>query len=452
VARPVFIPLARAGQVAPQSARPALTPKEALAAKTKAHAAKAKQTPKGAPPGAGPARAPTEPESAAVQSPPPELDAALVSVPPEEAASALAQAGDGAAALIDAWAAASNAAALVEAAESEAVAGPSRKAARRAIAVLRSRGVTIPARVRATRPGAEAAPIEASFSAPDALGTVMFTLSRREASGSYRVAEVVLREPHGILQAGAGWVSGSQLKDRRSRGDGQAPVPVPVPLEWARHRIAEARKQNVASGVVVPLGFDRCRDLVDPPSAGGTPALPGPESAPAHPLSDLESALTSDEVAASVPLSANLQGEPELRGWSVDRATLEELLVKVGERLGPEGLANREAADAAFSEEISAATDRFFSPEVRVVVASRMRDAAISVRSRKGDRAAAEVLAVARAVVEAGLITSPPRDIPFLVTFFQVGLSYLAAQAGGRISIPVRQPAPATEVVSEAVG
>ncbi len=43
---PVFIPLARAGQVAPASARPALTPKEALAAKTKAHAAKSKAAPR----------------------------------------------------------------------------------------------------------------------------------------------------------------------------------------------------------------------------------------------------------------------------------------------------------------------------------------------------------------------------------------------------------------------
>jgi hypothetical protein len=35
--------------------------------------------------------------------------------------------------------------------------------------------------------------------------------------------------------------------------------------------------------------------------------------------------------------------------------------------------------------------------------------------------------------------------------FFRVGLGYLAAQDGGRLSIPVQQaPAPATEAASEA--
>ncbi len=96
---------------------------------------------------------------------------------------------------------------------------------------------------------------------------------------------------------------------------------------------------------------------------------------------------------------------------------------------------------------MSAATDRFFLPEVRAVVAERMRDAAISIRARKGDRAAGDALAVARAVREAGLITSPPRDIPFLMAFFRTGLGYLAQQTGGqiRLSAPgtaAPQPAP----------
>ncbi len=98
---------------------------------------------------------------------------------------------------------------------------------------------------------------------------------------------------------------------------------------------------------------------------------------------------------------------------------------------------------ALLEEEASAATDRFFSPEVRAIVAERMRDSAISIRARKGDRAAAEVLGVARAVVEAGLITSPPREIPFLVAFFQKGLSYLAAaEGGGQLRLPVPAAAP----------
>jgi hypothetical protein len=89
-----------------------------------------------------------------------------------------------------------------------------------------------------------------------------------------------------------------------------------------------------------------------------------------------------------------------------------------------------------------------------------MRDAALSIRARKGDRAATDVIGVARAVREAGLITSPPRDIPFLVGFFQMGLSYLAARDGGQIRVPVQpgaegdpsEDAPPEDAPSEAVG
>jgi butyrate kinase len=91
-------------------------------------------------------------------------------------------------------------------------------------------------------------------------------------------------------------------------------------------------------------------------------------------------------------------------------------------------------------EEMEASTDRFFSPEVRNVVASRMVDAAISIRARKGAERATDVLAVARAVKEAGLITAPPREIPFLVAFMQKGISIMAHQGGGSLRIPMAAP------------
>ena len=62
------------------------------------------------------------------------------------------------------------------------------------------------------------------------------------------------------------------------------------------------------------------------------------------------------------------------------------------------------------------------------------------MRSRKGDDRALDVLATARAVKEAGLITSPPREIPFLVAFFQKGLAALARLGGGQLRVPVAQP------------
>src|SRR6185369_7472007 len=106
-------------------------------------------------------------------------------------------------------------------------------------------------------------------------------------------------------------------------------------------------------------------------------------------------------------------------------------------RLGPEARNEPEKVQEALDAEIADATDRFFSPEVRGVVAERIKDAAISLRGRKGDDAASKALAVARAVKEAGLITSPPREIPFLLGFFQKALGVLAQQGGGALRVPV---------------
>jgi hypothetical protein len=332
-------------------------------------------------------------------------------------------------------------AAVVEAAESEAVTGAARKAARRALNVLRSRGVAIPARVKPARAEARVEQaIEASLTPPDMLGTIVLTFTRRDPSGRYFLGEVVLREPYGILQAGAGWLSLNQIKDYNKRSaEGSGLLPVSVPVEWARHRIAAARKLNATSGVVLPLALERCTELIEP----------APEAEPPHPLADLEVDITSDRATAAALLSAHLLAEPEFRGWHPDQPALDELIQKVGQRLGPLGSGEQVDVQEVLKDEMNAAVDRFFSPEVRSAVSARMRDAAISLRARKGDRAATEVLATARAVREAGLITSPPRDIPFLVGFFQTGLGYLAQKGGGRLSVPREAPSPEP---SEAAG
>ena len=48
-----------------------------------------------------------------------------------------------------------------------------------------------------------------------------------------------------------------------------------------------------------------------------------------------------------------------------------------------------------------------------------------------------EHLALAKVSAEAGLITNPPREIPFLRGYFEKAVSLLAMQNQGRIRIPV---------------
>ncbi|MEJ7729093.1 MAG: hypothetical protein WKG00_07755 [Polyangiaceae bacterium] len=300
--------------------------------------------------------------------------------------------------------------------------------------MLRARGVAIPERPKAARPREEAQ-LDATFPPPDSSGTASVSITSRDSSGRYHIAEVIFREPVGVLHAGSAWVSGSQIKEGKNRAlESLGVAPVPVPLDWARHRVAAARALNAESKRILPLGLDACRELIEP----------APAEAPPHPLADLDAA------AASKPppeASQNLHEHPEFRAWLPDRRAIEELLQKLGENLGAEGLKDPEKVNAALGEEISAATDRFFSPEMREEMARRMRDSAISVRARRGDEVACEVLATARAVREAGLITAPPRDIGFLSAFFQKAIGVLAQQGGGSLRIPV--PGPGAAAPSE---
>jgi hypothetical protein len=88
-------------------------------------------------------------------------------------------------------------------------------------------------------------------------------------------------------------------------------------------------------------------------------------------------------------------------------------------------------------EEVLAATDRYFTPELREELVRSMKDAALSVLTRLGEATALEVVATMKTIENAGLITDPPQEIGFLRGFFDKALSLLLAQNGGRLRIPV---------------
>jgi len=412
------LPAARAKQSQPAENKPAPTAKEVLAAR-----AKAKQAPAAKPKASEPG------ERAAGGGSAPTFDAELLSAGWDRAVEALRTAGESAAALVDAWVSASNVEAIAAAAEADEASSNARKAARRALNVLKARGVAIPSRPRVVRLAEDRVEaLEATLLPPDSSGTSAITVTQRDSSGRYHIAEVIVRENVGVLHAGSGWLSGSQLREGRVRAqESLGTAPVAVPVEWARHRIAQAKRLNATSGQVVPLGFERCRELVEP----------APEAEPRHPLADLEDQITAEVAVEHAARSQALHDEPEFRSWLPNRQALDEMLQGLGQKLGADGLRDGARVNAAMREEIDAATDRFFSPEVRAVVAARMRDSAISLRARKGDAAALTALAVARAVKEAGLITAPPREIPFLTVFFQKAIAMLAQQGGGQLRIPV---------------
>lgn len=359
------------------------------------------------------------------------FDAATLSADWERASDAIASAGDRALALVDAWVAAKNAAAVAAIAESESAPSAVRKAARRALNVLKSRGVAIPERPRVVRIGAPAPEkIEAWYWAPDAAGTAMVTIVAQATGGRCRRVDVLVNDAVGITQVVGGEVARGQLREAFEKGEKQMGYgPVAVSLEWARAQVAAARARNAKSGAILPLGLDRFSDLIGP----------GPEAAPAHPLDGVELPEVSTEGLAAT--SDSLHAEPEFRAWLPSGPAVEEMLLKLGEAIaalpGEPNAKDPDQVNETITNEVAAATDRYFTPELREVVANRMKDCAISVHARAGARRAAEVLAVAETIRNAGLVTSPPREIAFLRAMFTKSLVRLAARAGGQLQIPL---------------
>lgn len=347
-----------------------------------------------------------------------------------EALDVLAAAGDRAEQLVAEWVAAGNASAVQEAALRGS--GKVRKAARRGINVLRSRGVGIPPRLKAKEAAAHDGQCEAWLVPADANGIQLIAISKAQPSGSHSVCFVFFRERSGIAQVESAVMSRSRLKDSiRKTHEKSGLSSVAVPLDWARWRIAQARKTHAEAGAVEPMGFDAARPLLEP-----VPAAPVP-----HPLDVVGFDLAPADVKGLAKDSVRLHQLPEFRAWMPSRESVQQMLVELGARIGPEAKPDNDKLNEYLEAAIADATDRFFTPERRELIALQMKDAALTVRAREGDHRALEVSATAAAIEQAGLITDPPREIPFLIGFFQKVVGLMIAQGGGKLNIPIPNPA-----------
>jgi hypothetical protein len=50
-----------------------------------------------------------------------------------------------------------------------------------------------------------------------------------------------------------------------------------------------------------------------------------------------------------------------------------------------------------------------------------------------------------KAIAKCGLVTNPPREVPFLKAFFDKAVAMMVAQGGGRLRIPVPGKLPEAE-------
>lgn len=358
------------------------------------------------------------------------LDPSLVAATAVEAIAALERAGDLAAELIEQWKAQGNAEALDAAAD--LAPGALRKAARRAISVLKSRGVQMPhrQRVSALRNPDIDERVEAYTVAPDATGGVVVVLAARTPTGRYRTAFVYLHDEIGIRRVEAGEQSQTQLREAMSRlVPGGAVHPVSVPVDWVRHRIAQARAKHQVHGIPQPLGLTTAASLLEPI----------PVEAPPHPLDAMKLEPDEQLLKLAPAASAALHRLPEFRGWLPPKEAVDALLAQVGEGLEPGEQPSQEKLSGLIEAAIIKVTDHYFAPQFRDRLVFAMKDSALSVLSRDGERSALEVLATMRVIKDAGLITNPPHEIGFLRAFFDKAIAVLLAQGQGNLRIPVRQ-------------
>ncbi|MCC6217252.1 MAG: hypothetical protein IT376_20505 [Polyangiaceae bacterium] len=343
----------------------------------------------------------------------------------EEALPSLEAAGAQAEALVAAWVAAKNVVAVAAAADRAT--GGLRKAARRALKVLASRGVRPPPRTHVARLGAPVdETTEAWLLSPDTTGTAVLVVVVRDPSGRHRGL--------GVFETGEGLlanvfpVEGSRSAVRSTLDTLASRVgyrPVQVPVEWVRSRVAEARQRHAQAGVPEPLGLASARPLLEP--------VPGEPLA--HPFDEEGLVLAEEDAAARRGLSARLHQLPELRSWMAPEAVVRELVGRVGATLAPEP--PQEAVDAALRREILDATDRWFTPERRASLVRGMKDAGLGILARQGEDAALELSAVIQLVESAGLITDAPRELPFLVALVEKAVMYQAAQNDGKLSFRI---------------
>lgn len=336
---------------------------------------------------------------------------------PERARALVDEAGDQGADLVGAWVVCKNAAAVGEVAADDGAPAAARKAARRGVNVLKSRGVAIPERARADRAAVTAAETyEAWFRPPDAGGTSAFTLGARGAGGRYRLVDVIIKEGVGLVSVAGMDMSRTQLREtfdaiEQRFGHG----PAPVPMAWARARIAAARAENAARGTPVPLGVENHGDLL-----GTAPASP-----PSHPADEAGLAWPGRDEA--IARSGTLHAEPELRGWLPEPSAMKQLLRMIEEEKESLKGADRAATEAKVVALIERATDAYFTSDVRARTAMRMKDAAISILARGETARGADLIVVARA---AATPDAPAASaIPFLRGFFEKAFGLAAARA-----------------------
>ena len=339
--------------------------------------------------------------------------------------------------LVAAWVARRNAAAVAAIATRDNAPAVARKAARRAINVLKSRGVAIPERpsVVSLMQKPEFT-IEARAMFPDGRGAQLWWIAKIAKTGGTDVVEVTTVDKVGVISVNRGNPSAGNLRQIWQGWISRAGrVPFEVPLDFARRRIAEARATSVARKAVLPMGIDAAKELL------GDLVVKG--AAPPHPMDGEGLVVPTDDATVREHLeqSMHLHEEPEFGSWLPDDQAGVALLQSINERIQAIGVVSGQTADAeqqkqidvAVNEAIEEAANAYFDDDRKKLYVARMRDAAWSLYKASLIERSVDALIVAAAIERAGVISDRPSEIPFIRGMF-VKLIAIAQQRAAAMS------------------
>lgn len=359
------------------------------------------------------------------------LDASLVAAPAERALSLAAGLGPAEQeALVAAWVDAKNAGAVAAVARVDDAPSALRKAARRALGVLKSRGIAIPdaGHVAQAVVGPKST-YEARALFPDGRGAQVWWIARINSTGGTDVVEVTTVDRVGLVKLERGTPTAGNLRQIWSAWVNRAGrAPMEVPLAWARARIADARAQSVAQKQVLPMGLDAAADL-----------LVG-ETSSAHPIDGLDLAVPTDEAAVKTRLDASLRlhDEPEFASWLPDDPAAVAMLQSINEKVqGIVGINPTEAPtddqqkeiDTAVNTAVDEATDAYFDEARKKLYIARLRDSALSLHAAGSMGKAIDALLIADAIKRAGVVSDRPSEVPFLRGLFVKAIAVAQQQA-----------------------
>jgi hypothetical protein len=275
------------------------------------------------------------------------------------------------------------------------------KEAKRALHILKSRGVAVPEPPRPTAPAAAAAPeppLAAYATAVDARGERAAWIPRNVPGKGIEVAQAVLSDELGIVQLQVGVVGRKEwraiAKGLVERGTAMGLTE--VDRERATALVVAARPLNDRSGHPVP-------ERADLWLAQAGPAAPPPDPAASFPP------LPPGEEEDALAASGKLHDLALLETWLADEGFLREVAAKLDEiAVSPLYVDERQRA-AQMAHTVSDAVERYFDERRRAALSRRLFSIAEHLGSR-GDPAHAQAAAAAARALRGDV---PARSIPF---------------------------------------